>query len=1044
MTLQKRSWEKFWEQDMGALFQEFSPIKDYTGKKLELHILDYYLDEPKYKSREEARQNNASYEAPLKIKTKLVNLKTGKERKQDVRLANFPLLTERGTFIIEGVERVAISQLIRSPGVFFTARKVRGKQVFGAKIIPDRGAWLRFLTHWSGSLAVKINRRRNVPVTTLLRALGMGKEEEIKEYYKEVISQGEEDYIEKTLKKDPTGNKKEAFLEIYSRLRPGERGTVEVAQEFVEDMFFNPKRYDFGDVGRWKIWQRLPKTAPKGDNLIEKIEREDRALKPEDVFAVTEEIIRLNNTPGAKPDKIDHLGNRRVRVFTELLLNSLRVGMRRLERVAKDRMASRDITDIRASDIINPRVYEARVQSFFATGQMSQFMDNENPVAEIEHKRELTAKGPQGLTSERAGFEVRDVQPSHYGRVCPIQTPEGQNVGLIVHLSLYARVNELGFIETPYFRVENGRVTDEIVYLNAFEEEEKIIGSGLIETNKKGKILEKEVEARINGEPGIADREELDFVDVSPEQILSVAPASVPFQQNNDANRALMGSNMQRQSLPLIQPDVPLVLSGLEERVARDSGLQIRAGKKGKVIEVDGEHVKLEVEGAKGKKVEKNYPLRTFAQTNKNSCFHQKPVVEKGQEVEKGEVLAEGGAIKDGKVSIGKNMLVAIMSWGGANYEDAILVSERLLKDDDLSSIRVRSFSCQVRDTKVGPEQTTYDIPNVSKEKLSNLDEEGVIRIGSRVDSNDILVGKVSPREKETLTAEERLLKAIFGEKAKQVKNTSLTLKHGERGTVMDIKTFSREKGHRLDAGVIKQIDVEVAQIRKLTVGDKLANRHGNKGVITKILPEEDMPFLEDGTPIDVILNPTGIIKRMNIGQVLEAHLGFAASKLGYRALSPSFSGATTTEIKEELKKADLPEDGKMKLYDGRTGEPFYDKVAVGYMYMLKLDHMAEDKLHMRSIGPYSLITQQPLGGKAQFGGQRFGEMEVWSLEGYGAAYSLQEMLTIKSDDVVGRAQAYKSILQGKKIKTPTIPASFTLLVNEMKSLGLNIIIEED
>ncbi len=838
MTLQRRSWKRFWDKEFPALLEEFSPIKDYTGKKLELHLLDYYLDEPKYKSREEARYNNASYAAPLKIKTKLVNLKTKKEKKQDVRLANFPLLTERGTFIIDGIERVAISQLIRSPGVFFTSRHVRGKEVFGAKIIPDRGAWLRFMTHWTGFIAVKINRRRKVPVTTLLRALGMEKNQEIREYYKDVLKMGEVDYIEKTLEKDSTKNQKEAFLEIYSRLRPGERGTAEVAQDFVEDMLFNPQRYDFGEVGRWKTWQRLPKLAPEGDNLAEKIKRKDRALKPEDVFAITEEIIRLNNTPGARPDKIDHLGNRRVRVFTELLLNSLRVGMRRLERVSKDRMASRDITEIRSSDIINPRVFEARVQSFFATGQMSQFMDNENPVAETEHKRELTAKGPQGLTSERAGFEVRDVQPSHYGRVCPIQTPEGQNVGLIVHLSLYARVNELGFIETPYFRVKKGRITKEVVYLNAFEEEEKIIGSGLIETDGKGNIAADEVEARIKGKPGIADKKELELVDVSPEQILSVAPSLVPFQQNNDANRALMGSNMQRQSLPLVNPDVPLVLSGVESRVAHDSGLQIRAEKDGVVKEVDGQHVKLEVKGKQGKKIEKNYPLRVFVQTNKNSCFHQKPVVDKGQGVKRGDVLAEGGAIVDSKISIGKNLLVAIMSWGGANYEDAILVSERLLKDESFSSIRIRSFSCRVRDTKVGPEQTTFDIPNVSKEKLSNLDDEGIIRIGSKVGSNDILVGKVSPREKETLTAEERLLKAIFGEKAKQVKNTSLTLKHGERGKVMSIRAFSREQGHRLDPGVIKQIDVEVAQIRRLTVGDKLANRHGNKGVITKILPE--------------------------------------------------------------------------------------------------------------------------------------------------------------------------------------------------------------
>jgi len=1042
LTLQKRGWEKFWREDIKELFEEISPIKDYTGKKLELHILDFYLDEPKYKTRKEAQRNNATYGASLKIKTKLVNLKTGKIIKQDIRLGNFPLLTERGTFVVDGIERVTVSQLIRSSGIFFSKKKTRGQEFFGAQIIPDRGAWLKFSTFSGGTIAVQINRRRKVPVTTFFRILGMENTDAIRERFKKVQKGSKINYIDKTLEKDLAKNKEEALVQIYARLRPGERATPEVAAEFINNMFFNPRRYDLAKVGRWKIWQRLPTTAPDSKKKFNEIKLEDRLLRPEDIFATVEEIIRLNETPGAKEDKIDHLGNRRVRVFTELLANQLRVGLRRMERVARDRMASRDISEIKPADLINPRAFESQIQAFFTTGQMSQFMDNENPIAELEHKRELSAKGPQGLTSERAGFEVRDVQPSHYGRVCPIQTPEGQNVGLINHLSLFARVNDLGFIETPYFKVKNGRVTKEIVYLMAFDEESKIIGSGLIETDDNGKIIANEVEARVKGKPGIAKAKDLDLIDVSPEQILSVAPASVPFQQNNDANRALMGSNMQRQSLPLIIPEVPRVQSGLEERIATDSGLQIRAEFGGEVIEVDGAHVTVKGKDKKGKTIKKNYLLHRFVQTNKNSCFHQHPVVEKGERVKKGAVLAEGGAIVNKKASIGKNLLVAIMSWGGANFEDAILVSERLLKKDTFTSIRIRSFSCHVRDTKLGVEETTWDIPNVSKEKLSNLDEEGIVKIGSKVGAGDILVGKISPREKETLTAEERLLRAIFGEKAKQVKNTSLTVKHGERGKVMDIRTFSREKGHRLNAGVIKQIDVEVAQIRKLTEGDKLANRHGNKGVIAKILPEEDMPFLEDGTPVDVILNPTGITKRMNFGQVLEAHLGLAAKILGYEAISPSFSGATSEEVKQELKKAGIPEDGKLTLLDGRTGKAFEEKITVGYMYMMKLDHMSEDKLHMRSIGPYSLITQQPLGGKAQFGGQRFGEMEVWALESYGAAYTLQEMLTIKSDDIVGRAKAYRSILQNQKIETPAVPASFNLLVNEMKSLGIDVIIK--
>lgn len=1040
LALQKRSWEKFWKKDLKELFREVSPIKDYTGEKLELHILDFYCGESKYKSGDEARSDNASFEAPLRIKTKLVNLQTGNIKKQDILLGSFPQMTKRGTFIINGVERVAISQLIRSPGVFFTSRLVKGKKVFGAKLIPNRGAWLQFFTHWLGFIGVKINRKRRVPVTCLIRAFGVEGNTQIKKLFEDV-DKGEINFIEKTIERDPAKTKQEALIEIYDRLRPGEKVTPEIAQALIAGMFFDSRRYDLADVGRWKIWERLPETAPR-DKSEEKISLEDRILKKEDIIAVTREIIRLNNNPLAREDKIDHLSNRRVRTFTELLIENLRMGLMRMERIIRDRMASKDITFLTPSQLVNPRPFIGRVQSFFASSQMSQFMDNENPLAEIEHKRRLAATGPGGLVRERAGFEVRDVQPSHYGRICPIQTPEGNNVGLISHLSIFARVNQLGFINTPYFKVKNGRITNKVEYLTVLEEEKYVIASGVIPSDQSGRILSKEVKARIRGEPGIVGRDEIEFADVSPEQILSLATACTPFLQNNDANRVLMGTNMQRQSLPLIDPEPPLILSGIEEIIAKDSGQQIIAEETGEVIEVDGSHVRIKIASRAQKLAEKEYSLNTFVQTNKNSCFHQRPIVRVGEKIKKGDVLAEGGAIVENKLALGKNLLVAIMSWRGGNYEDALIVSERLLKDDTFTSIRLRSFICKVRETKLGPEEITWDIPNVGEDKLNNLDEEGIVRIGAEVGPNDILVGKVSPQEKEVLTAEERLLRAIFGEKAKQIKDTSLRLKHGEEGKVMGIKVFSRKKGYSLDPDVIKQVEISVAQRRKLMLGDKLANRHGNKGVVAKILPEEDMPFMDDGTPVDIILNPTGVIKRMNLGQVLEAHLGFAAKKLGYRAISPSFSGATPQEIKEELKKAGFPEDGKMILYDGRTGKPFSDKITVGYMYVLKLDHMAEDKMHMRSIGPYSLITQQPLGGKAQFGGQRFGEMEVWALEGYGAAYTLQEMLTIKSDDIMGRAATYRAILEGDKIKTPTIPASFNLLVNELKSLALNVIIK--
>jgi len=1039
LALEKENWELFWQRDLKELFQEVSPIRDYTKKELELWFLDFKLGEPKYKTDLEAKQNNDSFTADLRVKTKLVNLKTKEIKEQEVFLTDFPLMTERGTFIVNGVERVAISQLIRSPGAFFTSQTLSGRNCFGAKIIPNRGAWLEFETETSGFIGVRIDRKRKMAATTLLRAFGIADDLNIKEKFQDV-NKGEINYIEETLKKDPTHNQSEALVEVYQRLRPGDLATPDTARELIWNMFFIFERYDLSKVGRWRMGQRLPELREKGEKE-EGIGVEGRVLKPEDVIAVIREIIRLNNRPGAMADQIDHLGNRRVRIFNELLINRMRVGLMRMERIIKDRMSTLDIFTLTSIQLINPRPVMAIIKEFFTSSQMSQFMDNENPLAELEHKRRLSSTGPGGLTRERAGFEVRDVQPSHYGRICPIQTPEGPNIGLVSHLASFARVNPYGFLETPYFKVEKGKVTSDIRYLNAYEEERYNIAAGGVPTDERGHIIPQKVEARIKGEPGLVDRDKIDFIDVSPEQFISVATSLIPFLQNDDANRALMGSNMQRQAVPLINPEPPLIMTGLEERVARDSGQEVVSDSDGLVTEVDANHITIKSKNQKPK----TYHLRTFIRTNQYTCFHQKPTagVKKGQKIKKGELLVDGGGISQGYLSLGKNILVAFLPWRGGNFEDAILISERLVRDDVYTSIHIESFSCDVRETKLGPETTTADIPNVSEEKLKDLDEEGIVRIGAEVGPNDILVGKISPKGEQELTAEERLLRAIFGEKAREVKDTSLLMEHGKRGRVIGVKVFSRELGHKLEAGVIKRIEVKVAEIRKIQAGDKLSGRHGNKGVVSKVLAEEEMPFLEDGTPVDIVLNPIGVVSRMNLGQILETHLAWAAKKLGYYAISPALSGATEKEIKEELKKAGLAEDGKVILYDGRTGFPFSEKITVGNIYMMKLIHMVEDKIHMRSIGPYSLITQQPLGGKAQFGGQRFGEMEVWALEGYGAAYSLQEMLTFKSDDVPGRAATYEAILKGEEIKPPNVPASFNLLVAELKSLGLSVEVKE-
>jgi len=1038
LSLQKDAWESFWEERIKALFYEISPIRDYTGKEWELYFLEHKLGKPKYDNGNRAKENNDSYEAPLKIEVELRNLKTGKKKKQEVFLCDFPLMTERGTFIINGVERVAVSQLIRSPGAFFTSQTIKGVDCFGAKIIPNRGTWLEFQTEPSGLIGVKIDRRRKVPATTLLRAIGLpdmkypglkdATDKEVANLFKDVET-GEKDFIKKTLERDASKDRETALVEIYKRIRPGDVVTPETARELVENTFFNFERYDLSEVGRWRMWQRLPELNKKED-----IDIDDRLLYPEDIVAVLREVIRLNNTPGARADEIDHLGNRRVRPFTELLENALRLGLTRIERNVKDKISTADVEGVGPAKLVNSRPFAAAVQRFFSSSQISQFMDCDNPLSETEHKRRFTATGPGGLKRERAGFEARDVQSSHYGRICPIQTPEGQNVGLVSHLSLYARINRYGFLETPYFKVNKGKVTEEKVFLNAHEEEKYVIAHGGVKTDEKGKIATKKVEARYNGQPGIFERDEVQFIDVAAEQLVSVAASMVPFLQNDDANRALMGSNMQRQAVPLLNPEAPVVSTGTEERVAQDCGHVIVAKEGGEVKEVDGKHITV-----KTKKGEDRYDLEIFSETNQYTCFHQKPIVKKGDKVKKGQFLTDGGAVEGGRVALGQNVLVAFMSWRGRNFEDAVIISERLVKKDTYTSIHIENFACDVRETKLGPEVTTSDIPNVSEKKLKDLDEEGIVRIGAEVEPNDILVGKISPKGKTDLTAEERLLKAIFGEKAKDVKDASLVMEHGKRGRVIDVKVFTRDEGHKLDTGVIKRVEVKVAQMRKIRAGDKLAGRHGNKGVISQVLPEEEMPFLEDGTPVDIILNPLSVVSRMNLGQILETHLGLAAKKGDYMAVTPSLSGATAEDIREELKKEGLPEDGKMKVFDGRTGKAFPQKTTVGYIYMMKLEHMAEDKIHMRSIGPYSLITQQPLGGRAQFGGQRFGEMEVWALEGYGAAHTLQEMLTIKSDDVPGRASAYESILKGDPIQTPNVPASFELLVSEMKAMGISV-----
>jgi len=1019
--IQTNSYNWFLNDGLRELFKEVFPIEDFSEKGLELQFVDYYWDEPKY-DEDQAKFKYLTYEAALRVKCKLVNKKDKAEKEQEVYFGDFPVMTERGTFIINGIERIVISQLIRSSGVYFTTNVLRGKKLFGAKVIPNRGAWLEFETDRDGFIGVKIDRHRKTAATDLLRIFGLETNAQITETFAD-IDTGEVKYIEKTLAKDAAENVDSSYTEIYKRIRPGDLATVENAKSLIDAMFQRLDRYDFSKVGRYKLNQRL--------NIDEK--EDSRIIRLEDLILIIKEIIRLNNDQSQEPDDIDHLGNRRIRPVGEQLQNRLRIGFTRMRRIITDKMSTSEPENLTPAQLINARPLISVVKEFFSSSQLSQFMGQVNPLDEVEHKRRISAMGPGGLTQKRAGFEVRDVHRSHYGRICPIQTPEGVNIGLVNHLAIYARLNDLGFIETPYAVVNNGKVTDKIVYLNALEEERHNIAHAGVDLTKSF-IAGEIVEARIKGRPGTCAREEVSFIDVSPEQFISVSTSLIPFLGHDDANRALMGSNMQRQAVVSVKSDAPYVSTGMEEKAARDSGYLIIAEEAGEIKSVDAQTIEL-----KTKSGVKKYNLNKFVRSNQYTSISQRPLVKRGQKVKKGESLADGPSIDNGVLALGQNMVTAFLSFEGANFEDAIVISEKVMSNDSFTSIHIQDFICDVRDTKLGPEVTTPDIPNVSEEKLKNLDEEGIIRIGAEVHSGDILVGKISPKGETELTAEERLLRSIFSEKARDVKDSSLTMPHGKNGRVIGIKVFSREKGDKLDPGVIKKIQIEVAQLRKIRAGDKLAGRHGNKGVISQIRPVEDMPYLADGTPVDIVLNPLGVVSRMNIGQILECHLGWAAKHLGYRAITPALGGATEKQIKEELKEAGLSESGQSILYDGRTGKPFSQLVTVGVSYIMKLNHLVEDKLHMRSIGPYSLITQQPLGGKAHFGGQRFGEMEVWALEGHGAAHTLQEMLTIKSDDVLGRSSAYESIIKGEPIQKPNIPAAFNVLVNELKALGLGV-----
>ncbi len=1127
IEVQKNSYKWFLEEGLREVFRDVSPIMDYTGNLI-LEFPDYKLedDNPKY-SVEECKERDTTYSAPLKVKVRLINKETGEVKEQEIFMGDFPLMTENGTFVINGAERVIVSQLVRSPGIYFSAKLDKtGKQLFSTTVIPNRGAWLEYETDSNDIMSVRIDRTRKLPITVLLRALGYGTDLAITELL------GDDERILATIQKDNAKTTDEGLIEIYKRLRPGEPPTVDSATALMNSLFFDPKRYDLAKFGRFKFNKKLSiasrisgfRSAEKivnpltgeimvgEDELIDRQKAEEiqdasinsvyitvegkkirvfgngtvdlkafvnfdisetgiservrydilkkmmdenqseeelkKALKENrdtlvpkyitvnDIIASVNYLIHLNYGVG-NHDDIDHLGNRRLRCVGELLQNQFRIGLARMERVVRERMTIQDIDIVTPQALINIRPVAAAIKEFFGSSQLSQFMDQTNPLAELTHKRRLSALGPGGLSRERAGFEVRDVHHSHYGRMCPIETPEGPNIGLIGSLSTYARINEYGFIEAPYRKIDKKRgvVSKEIMYLTADEEDKYIVAQANEPIDAEGRFIDKKVLSRFKDDILEVERNRVDFMDVSPKQLVSVATAMIPFLENDDANRALMGSNMQRQAVPLIKPQSPIIGTGIEYKAAKDSGTVILARNAGTVEKVAASEIVVRTKSGK----KDAYKLLKYVRSNQGTCTNQRPIVRKGDVLEKGDVIADGPSTDTGEIALGKNILIGFMTWEGYNYEDAILISEKMVKEDVFTSIHIEEYEAEARDTKLGPEEITRDIPNVSEESLKDLDDRGIIRIGAEVRSGDILVGKVTPKGETELTAEERLLRAIFGEKAREVRDTSLRVPHGESGIIVDVKVFTRENGDELPPGVNQLVRCYIAQKRKISVGDKMAGRHGNKGVISRILPEEDMPFLPDGTPLEIVLNPLGVPSRMNIGQVLEVHLGYAAKALGWKIATPVFDGATEDDIIETLKMAGLSEDGKTVLYDGRTGNPFENRVTVGYMYILKLAHLVDDKIHARSTGPYSLVTQQPLGGKAQFGGQRFGEMEVWALEAYGAAYTLQEILTVKSDDVVGRVKTYESIVKGENVPEPGIPESFKVLIKELQSLALDV-----
>ncbi len=1076
IEVQIDSYRWFLEDGIKELLDEINPISDFSGKKLELHFLGHSIGEPKYDA-ETCKSKNLSYEAPLKVHVQLINKESGEIKEQDVFLGGVPLMTQKGTFIVNGIERVVVSQLVRSPGVFFSKNSA-APGAHNAKIIPKRGAWLEIETDKKGVISVKIDRKRKIPITSLLRIFGYPTDEEILDVFKD-ISNPEKNSIQLTLDKDSAKTVDEAYQSIYRKIRPGDLATPENAKSMINSMFFDYRKYDMGPVARYKLNKRF-----KTDIANTK---EFHTFQVKDLIEILRYLIKLNNGQ-LQPDDIDHLSNRRVRAVGELVQNKFRVGLLRTDRIAKDRMTVMDLETATPTQLVNSRPITAALREFFASSQLSQFMDQTNPLAELAHKRRLSAMGPGGLSRERASFDVRDVHPSHYGRICPISTPEGPNIGLVVHLGTYARVNKYGFIETPFREVsqlcENkaaeltGRtlgedlinpksnkvvakagtkvdeklakeiekievkevvvkpyLTDNMRYYDADEEKDLVIAQANTEFGEKGEILVNRVSVRINGEPTVADVHDVTHIDVSPKQIISETTALIPFLEHDDNTRASMGSNMQRQAVSLVNPKAPVVGTGMEEMVAKSSGQVTLAEGSGVVSYVDAAEVVVIYDNGK----KSTYKLLNYERSNQGTCIHQRARVVKNQRVGRGDVLADGAATENGEIALGRNLLVAYMSWQGFNFEDAVIISDRVVKDGVFDSVHIETFTVDVRDTKLGPEIVTRDIPNVGEARLKDLDDQGIVRIGATVHEGDILIGKITPKGETELTAEERLLRAIFGDKARDVKDTSLRLPGGEGGKVVGVQVFSRKNGDELSTGVNQQIKVSVAQTRKISIGDKVAGRHGNKGVISIIVPQEDMPFLPDGTPVDIVLNPLGVSSRMNIGQILETHIGWAAEKMGIKVATPALNGITTQQITEMLEKAELPEEGKIQLYDGLSGEPFDRKSTVGITYIMKLSHLIEDKIHARSVGPYSLVTQQPLGGKAQHGGQRFGEMEVWALEAYGAAHTLQEMLTIKSDDVYGRAKAYESIVKGVPILKPRTPESFNVLVKELQSLGLSV-----